>query len=170
MSGLLISPNMEKLPDPEGWGHEGWGQGWGQACNIGISKTLRLNSTILRPNSTSFWDRMRKCLAAALNVEMSRLTRLLNSVSVNFPDSNTNQATIPRTSEATRLLPAAESSPSSTPQWPPILKHLGLWLVKARPTPKAHAPPAGYLRDPFSQLSMNDDHLYRDPDYPPNPR
>jgi len=59
------------------------------ACNIGISKTLRLNSTILRPNSTSFWDRMRKCLAAALNVEMSRLTRLLNSVSVNFPDSNT---------------------------------------------------------------------------------
>ncbi|MGA2466252.1 MAG: hypothetical protein ABSH06_18110 [Thermodesulfobacteriota bacterium] len=27
-----------------------------------------------------------------------------------------------------------------------ILKHLGLWLVKSRPTPKAHAPPAGYLR------------------------
>jgi len=55
-----------------------------------------------------------------------------------------------------------------------ILKHLGLWLVKSRPTPKAHAPPAlnqngsgpvGYLRDPFSQLSMNDDPLYRDPDY-----
>jgi len=23
-----------------------------------------------------------------------------------------------------------------------ILKHLGLWLVKSRPTPKAHAPPA----------------------------
>jgi len=56
-----------------------------------------------------------------------------------------------------------------------ILKHLGLWLVKSRPTPKAHAPPAlnqngsgpaGYLRDPFSQLPMNDDHLNRDPDYP----
>ena len=56
-----------------------------------------------------------------------------------------------------------------------ILKHLGLWLVKSRPTPKAHAPPAlnqngsgpaGYIRDPFSQLPMNDDHLYRDPDYP----
>jgi hypothetical protein len=31
--------------------------------------------------------------------------------------------------------------------------------------PKAHAPPAGYLRDPFSQLSMNDGHLYPDPDY-----
>ncbi len=56
-----------------------------------------------------------------------------------------------------------------------ILKNLGLWLVKSRPTPKAHAPPAlnqngsgpaGYIRDPFSQLPMNDDHLYRDPDYP----
>ena len=56
-----------------------------------------------------------------------------------------------------------------------ILKHLGPWLVKVRPTPKAHAPPAlnqngsgpaGYIRDPFSQLPMNDDPLYRDPDYP----
>jgi len=47
-----------------------------------------------------------------------------------------------------------------------ILKNLGLWLVKSRPTPKAHAPPAGYLRDPFSQLPRNDDHLSRDPDYP----
>jgi hypothetical protein len=49
-----------------------------------------------------------------------------------------------------------------------ILKHLGLWLVKTKPvpylirepTPKAHAPPAGYIRDPFSQLPRNDDHLY----------
>jgi len=56
-----------------------------------------------------------------------------------------------------------------------ILKHLGLWLVKSRPTPKAHAPPAlnqngsgpaGYILDHFSQLSRNDNHLYRDPDYP----
>jgi hypothetical protein len=47
-----------------------------------------------------------------------------------------------------------------------ILKHLGLWLIKSRPTPKAHAPPAGYIRDPFSQLPRNDDHLYRDPEYP----
>ena len=40
--------------------------------------------------------------------------------------------------------------------------------------PKAHAPPAlnqngsgpaGYLRDPFSQLPLNDDHFYRDSDY-----
>jgi len=56
-----------------------------------------------------------------------------------------------------------------------ILKHLGLWLVKSKPTPKAHAPPArnqdgsgpaGYVLDHLSQLPRNDDHLYRDPDYP----
>jgi hypothetical protein len=56
-----------------------------------------------------------------------------------------------------------------------ILKHLGLWLVKSRPIPKANAPPApnqsesgkaGYVLDQFSQLPLNDDHLYRDPDYP----
>jgi hypothetical protein len=56
-----------------------------------------------------------------------------------------------------------------------ILKHLGLYSVKSRPAPKAHAPPAlnqdgsgqaGYVLDHFSQLSMNEDHLYRDPDYP----
>jgi hypothetical protein len=50
-----------------------------------------------------------------------------------------------------------------------LLKHLGLWLVKTRPTPKAHAPPAlnqngsglaGYILDHFSPLPMNDDHLY----------
>ena len=54
------------------------------------------------------------------------------------------------------------------------LKQLGLWLVKSKPTPKAPAPPAlsqnasgpaGYLRDPFSQLPMNDDHLYQGPEY-----
>jgi hypothetical protein len=46
---------------------------------------------------------------------------------------------------------------------------------KSRPTPKAHAlpalhqngsGPAGYILDHFSPLPMNDDHLYRDPDYP----
>jgi hypothetical protein len=56
-----------------------------------------------------------------------------------------------------------------------ILKHLGLWRVKSRPIPKAHAPPAlnqdgsgpaGYVLDQFSQLPMNDDHLHRDRDYP----
>jgi hypothetical protein len=59
-----------------------------------------------------------------------------------------------------------------------ILKHLGLWLVKLPPAPKAHAPPAlnqhgsgparnqersgqaGYVLDHFSQIPMNDDHLY----------
>ncbi len=56
-----------------------------------------------------------------------------------------------------------------------ILKHLGLWGVKSRPIPKSHAPPAlnqhssgpaGYVLDQFSQLPLNDDHLYRDADYP----
>ena len=56
-----------------------------------------------------------------------------------------------------------------------ILNHLELWLVKSRPIPKAHAPPAlnqhgsgpaGYVLDHFSHLPMNDDHLHRDPDYP----
>jgi len=55
-----------------------------------------------------------------------------------------------------------------------ILKHLGLWLVKSKPvpylirepTPKAQAPPAGYLSDPLSQLPRNDDPPYRDPDSP----
>ena len=56
-----------------------------------------------------------------------------------------------------------------------ILKHLGLWMVKLPLAPMAHAPPAlnrsksgqaGYVLDQFSQLPLNDDHLYRDPDYP----
>jgi len=56
-----------------------------------------------------------------------------------------------------------------------LLKHVGLWLVKSKPTSKAHAPPArnqsesgqaGYVLDQFSQLPMNDDPLYCDPDYP----
>jgi hypothetical protein len=47
-----------------------------------------------------------------------------------------------------------------------VLKHLGLWLVRSKPTPKAHAPPSRYVLDNFSQIPLNDDHLYRDPDYP----
>ncbi len=56
-----------------------------------------------------------------------------------------------------------------------ILKHLGIWLVKSKPAPKAHAPPARNRDDSepveivlehFCQLSLNDDHLHRDPDYP----
>ena len=46
-----------------------------------------------------------------------------------------------------------------------ILKHRGLWLVKSRPIPKAHAPPAAYLMDDYSQLPLNEDHLCRDPEY-----
>jgi hypothetical protein len=33
-----------------------------------------------------------------------------------------------------------------------ILKHLGLWLTKSKPSPKAHAQPAGCIRDSFFQF------------------
>jgi hypothetical protein len=56
-----------------------------------------------------------------------------------------------------------------------ILAHLGLWLAGARPPPKIHDPPvclqstgrtaAPYVMDDVSQLPINDDHLYRDPEY-----
>ena len=56
-----------------------------------------------------------------------------------------------------------------------ILKHLGIWLVRSRPPPKIHDPPVclhstgrpvnSYIVDDVSQLPINDDHLYRDPEY-----
>jgi hypothetical protein len=56
-----------------------------------------------------------------------------------------------------------------------ILKHLKLWLVKSRPPPKIHDPPvcmhgtrrpsATYVIDDHSQLTINDDHYCRDPQY-----
>ena len=47
-----------------------------------------------------------------------------------------------------------------------IPEHQGLWLVKSRPSPKAHAPPASYVLDHYSQISKHGDFLYREPDYP----
>jgi ribosomal protein S27E len=48
-----------------------------------------------------------------------------------------------------------------------ILKHLGLWLIKSKPPPKAHGPPSvEYVMDDHSQIPINDDHCYRDPEYP----
>ena len=57
-----------------------------------------------------------------------------------------------------------------------ILNHLGIWLVRSRPPPKIHDPPvcihstgrpaAPYIMDDVCcQLPVNDDHLYRDPEY-----
>ena len=47
-----------------------------------------------------------------------------------------------------------------------ILDHLGIWIIKSRPPPKIHDPPAAkYVMDDVSQLSINDDHLYRNPEY-----
>ena len=56
-----------------------------------------------------------------------------------------------------------------------ILEHLGIWLVRSRPPPKIHDPPvfvhnngrptASNITDDHSQLPVNDDYLYRDPEY-----
>jgi hypothetical protein len=57
-----------------------------------------------------------------------------------------------------------------------ILNHLGLWLARARPPPKIHAPTvcvrstgrpvAPYIMDDLCcQHPINDDHLYSDPEY-----
>ena len=47
-----------------------------------------------------------------------------------------------------------------------ILDHLGIWIFKSRPPPKIHDPPAAkYVIDDVSQVSINDDHLYRDHEY-----
>jgi hypothetical protein len=57
-----------------------------------------------------------------------------------------------------------------------ILDHLGIWLVRSRPSPKIHDPPvcmqgtgkpaAPYIMDDVCcQLPIDDDHLYRDPEY-----
>ncbi len=49
-----------------------------------------------------------------------------------------------------------------------ILKHLGLWDIKARPPPKrANAPPPDiHAEYSHSQVPLCEDHLYYDPDYP----
>ncbi len=48
-----------------------------------------------------------------------------------------------------------------------ILKHLGLWEMKARPPPKTNAPPLNVHIDySDSQLPSSEDYLYTDPDYP----
>ena len=48
-----------------------------------------------------------------------------------------------------------------------ILKHLGLWEMKARPPPKTNAPPLNVHIDySDSQLLSSEDYLYSDPDYP----
>jgi len=56
-----------------------------------------------------------------------------------------------------------------------ILEHLGLWLARARPPPKLHAPPvcmhgagrsaAPSIADDVSQIPVHDDHVYGDPQY-----
>jgi len=48
-----------------------------------------------------------------------------------------------------------------------ILKYLGLWLVKKKPSPRANAPPAHIHLDYLdSQIPYCEDYLHKDPDYP----
>ena len=48
-----------------------------------------------------------------------------------------------------------------------ILKHLGLWEMKARPPPKANMPqPNVHIDYSDSQAPPCEDYLYCDPDYP----
>ena len=48
-----------------------------------------------------------------------------------------------------------------------ILKHLGLWDIKARPPPKATATPPNLPIDcSDSQVPPCDDYLFHDPKYP----
>ncbi|MEN6321001.1 MAG: hypothetical protein ABFD82_19875 [Syntrophaceae bacterium] len=47
-----------------------------------------------------------------------------------------------------------------------ILDHLGIWIIKSSPLPKIHDPPAPqYDMGDHSQIPINDDHYYRDPEY-----
>jgi hypothetical protein len=48
-----------------------------------------------------------------------------------------------------------------------ILKHLGLWTIRSKPTAKAHAPPTReYATDDARQTDFPDIAAYGDPDYP----
>jgi hypothetical protein len=48
-----------------------------------------------------------------------------------------------------------------------ILKHLGLWDIKARPPPKATAiPPDFHIDYSDSQVPPCEDYLFHDPEYP----
>jgi len=48
-----------------------------------------------------------------------------------------------------------------------ILKHLGLWDIKARPPPKATAtPPDFHIDYSVSQVPLCEDYLFHDPEYP----
>jgi hypothetical protein len=47
-----------------------------------------------------------------------------------------------------------------------ILKHLGIWLVKKKPSARTNAPSAPICLDySDSQIPPSEDHLYKDPDY-----
>jgi hypothetical protein len=45
-----------------------------------------------------------------------------------------------------------------------ILEHLGLWLVRAKPLPKAHAPPIRQYAACDRKLQTHADTIYGDPE------
>jgi hypothetical protein len=48
-----------------------------------------------------------------------------------------------------------------------VLKYLGIWLVKKKPSPKANAPPVHiHLDYSDSQVPPCEDYLFHDPEYP----
>jgi hypothetical protein len=48
-----------------------------------------------------------------------------------------------------------------------ILKSLGLWLVKKKPSPRANAPPVHiHLDFSDSQIPSSEDYFHKDPDHP----
>jgi len=48
-----------------------------------------------------------------------------------------------------------------------ILKHLGLWEMKARPPPKTNAPQSNvHIDKSDSQVPPCEDYLFHDPEYP----
>ncbi|MDQ5984570.1 MAG: hypothetical protein CSYNP_00265 [Syntrophus sp. SKADARSKE-3] len=52
-----------------------------------------------------------------------------------------------------------------------ILKYLGIWLARSRPSPKIHAPPTlsepeSAVHQPHHQDTYKDTYSYPDPDYP----
>ena len=64
----------------------------------------------------------------------------------------------PRCQKQMRILAAIEN-PEAIRR---ILEHLGLWLVNARPTPRAHSPPGlrPFHEDSYSQLPVLDEQDY----------
>jgi hypothetical protein len=71
--------------------------------------------------------------------------------------------TCPKCQGAMRIISSIEDQEVITA----ILKHLSLWLIRSRPSAKAHAPPwSQYTADDSCHTALPDNAAYGDPDYP----